>query len=77
MYTFEGSMQNNRINYTKVYYVARPREKDNYIKVLEKGDSLMIENRKVIVFKTGKKIAVIVPPKYGKLNPMPFIIQFE
>jgi len=77
MYAFEGEIKNDRLYYKEVYFIARFDKENPYQKILKKGNCLFVENRKVIILKNGKRVAIINCPKKDWANKEPFLIQFR
>jgi len=77
MYAFEGEVKNNQLHYKGIYFVARFNKENPYQKILERGNCLFVEDRKVIILKNGKRVAVIKCLKEDWADKKPFLIQFR
>jgi hypothetical protein len=75
-YAFEGFIQDGRLYYEKVYFPDSWGPGSVYLKILESGDNLHIENGNVLVYRGRKPVSVITLHLADEVPEHPFLIQF-
>ncbi len=77
IYAFDGMIKNKRLFYKKAYFLESDRENNIYGNDINKGDSLLVEGRDVVILKKGRFVKRI-PCVEKKFAPeFPFITAFS
>lgn len=77
IYIFDGCFKNGKIKYRRAYYTGTDQDNNVYLARLQKGDSLFVEGRTVVILKGTRPVDRIECSQSEFAPEHPFCIQFS